>query len=168
MSPELDEQLCKKYPLLYSDRNVSMQHTCMCWGFCCGDGWFSIIDELSAKLEVLIQNYVNEIGDSIVCRWCGATKDKCGTPQPNKYAPEGVYTCHSPDGFEPNFPRAVQVKEKFGTLRFYMTSGSPEMYDEIRKAEELALTTCETCGQPAKPKGMACLCKDCSKPKRKK
>lgn len=26
----------------------------MCWGFTCGDGWFDLIDELSAKLEAEI------------------------------------------------------------------------------------------------------------------
>ena len=55
MSPELDAELCKKYPLLYADRHADMQHTCMCWGFCVGDGWYDIINRLSMKLEALIQ-----------------------------------------------------------------------------------------------------------------
>lgn len=51
MTPEHDDELCKKYPLLYRDRNGSIQQTCMAWGFSCGDGWFQLIDELSSGLE---------------------------------------------------------------------------------------------------------------------
>ena len=50
MREELDKQLCEKYPLLYRDRNAPMTETAMCWGFCCGEGWYNIIDTLSALL----------------------------------------------------------------------------------------------------------------------
>jgi hypothetical protein len=43
---------------------------------------------------------------------------------------------------------ASQVKEKFGTLRFYMTSETPEMSAVIREAEKASGETCEKCGQP--------------------
>ncbi|MBS1993425.1 MAG: hypothetical protein JSS83_23070 [Cyanobacteria bacterium SZAS LIN-3] len=48
---------------------------------------------------------------------------------------------------QPNY-RASQVKEKFGTLRFYLTCGTDEMYDLINAAEGLSAQTCEGCGQP--------------------
>ena len=44
--------------------------------------------------------------------------------------------------------KASQVKEKFGTLRFYLTMGSDEMYDLIEVAEVVSSNTCEGCGQP--------------------
>lgn len=50
MSPELDRKLVAKYPELYRDRYKSMKQTAMCWGFDCGDGWFGIIDQLSADI----------------------------------------------------------------------------------------------------------------------
>jgi len=50
-------------------------------------------------------------------------------------------------------PRASQVKEKFGGLRFYVTSGSDEMYDLIAEAEALSYKTCEDCGMPGKERG---------------
>ena len=40
-----------------------------------------------------------------------------------------------------------QVKEKFGGLRFYIGSGSEEVYDIISKYEALSYKTCETCGE---------------------
>lgn len=40
-----------------------------------------------------------------------------------------------------------QVKEKFGGLRFYINSGSDEIFKRISEAENLSYKTCETCGQ---------------------
>ncbi len=42
----------------------------------------------------------------------------------------------------------VQVKEKFGGLRFYTTAVPQEVCDLIDKAEALSLDTCEVCGEP--------------------
>ena len=46
------------------------------------------------------------------------------------------------------YPKAAQVKEKFGGLRFYMTCGSDEIFDLINEAEALSYKTCEECGKP--------------------
>ena len=45
---------------------------------------------------------------------------------------------------------AVQVKEKFGTLRFYMASGGVSIRGEkvILHAERLSEKTCEVCSHP--------------------
>jgi len=49
---------------------------------------------------------------------------------------------------------AVQVKEKFGGLRFYIGGTSKEnhdkIYDLISEAEEKSYKTCENCGKPGK------------------
>lgn len=44
--------------------------------------------------------------------------------------------------------RVYQVKEKFGTLRFYIGAGSDEVYRIIGRAEIESVSTCEICGQP--------------------
>lgn len=58
--------------------------------------------------------------------------------------------------------RAFQVKEKFGTLRFYMALGqTDEMTAVIREAEEESARTCERCGAPGSRRGrnyIATLC----------
>lgn len=41
----------------------------------------------------------------------------------------------------------VQIKEKFGGLRFYIQNGSNEMYKRIVEAENQSYETCETCGE---------------------
>jgi hypothetical protein len=60
-------------------------------------------------------------------------------------------------------PAASQVKEKFGGLRFYMTTETDEMSEAIRKAEERSYTTCELCGkvgQLANTSWMVVRCKE--------
>lgn len=109
MKPEYDKYLCENFPLLYRDRHADMRTTCMCWGFCCGDGWFKLIRDLSAKLEPMI----------------------AALPEPSRSA------C-----------RASQVKEKFGGLRFYLTTGTAEMHNAISEAQQKSYEICETCGQP--------------------
>lgn len=48
--------------------------------------------------------------------------------------------------------RIVQVKEKFGGLRFYVDSAprGSGLFDAIRKAEAKSFETCEECGKPGK------------------
>jgi len=42
----------------------------------------------------------------------------------------------------------LQIKEKFGGLRFYVMDGSEELHAAIKEAEAKSLTICEQCGSP--------------------
>lgn len=42
----------------------------------------------------------------------------------------------------------LQVKEKFGGLRFYVGGGGDDLYDAIEEAESRSFTICEYCGAP--------------------
>lgn len=42
--------------------------------------------------------------------------------------------------------KATQVKEKFGTLRFYLSGGNDAIYAAIERAEKVSAVTCEECG----------------------
>jgi hypothetical protein len=46
-----------------------------------------------------------------------------------------------------------QVKEKFGTLRFYYTGGDDAIDGMVRMAESMSGVTCEECGSPGKRRG---------------
>jgi hypothetical protein len=46
-----------------------------------------------------------------------------------------------------------QVKEKFGTLRFYYTGGDDYIDGLVSMAESMSGVTCETCGNPGKSTG---------------
>ena len=50
-------------------------------------------------------------------------------------------------------PVATQVKEKYGTLGFYIYNGSDRAYDLIEIAEHKSGKTCETCGKPGLTRG---------------
>ena len=147
MKRELDEQLCAKYPLIFKDRNADMRTTAMCWGLECGDGWYNIID-------VLCSNLCSE--------WLGAKsryefiKDRVG---------EKMYGNASGDTITQGeidlrkqimeeeaskVPVAVQVKEKFGGLRFYVQAATDKHYNFISFAESMSYRTCEECGAPGK------------------
>lgn len=41
----------------------------------------------------------------------------------------------------------AQIKEKFGTLRFYVDDASEKIYELIEQAENLSAHTCEICGK---------------------
>ena len=41
----------------------------------------------------------------------------------------------------------TQCKEKFGGLRFYINSGSEEIYKTISKYEKMSYKICEICGE---------------------
>lgn len=53
MDKKLEAKLVDKYPTLYSRYGGDIKETCMGWGMSCGDGWFKLLDELSANLEPL-------------------------------------------------------------------------------------------------------------------
>jgi len=59
----------------------------------------------------------------------------------------------------------LQIKEKFGTLRFYVANISPFLDDEIRKAEIASQNICEICGSSGKLRNsngwLKVRCNDC-------
>jgi hypothetical protein len=61
--------------------------------------------------------------------------------------------------------RLLQVREKFGVLRFYPESGyTPQMQAAIEEAEVRSAITCEDCGEPGVAQGgdwIRTLCGDC-------
>lgn len=56
MRDELDELLFQRYPLIFGERNLGMRETAMCWGICCNDGWFDLIDTLCERLQFWTDN----------------------------------------------------------------------------------------------------------------
>ena len=61
---------------------------------------------------------------------------------------------------------AVQVKEKFGTLRFYIHGGDEKVDDMIDQAEWESSETCEACGKLGSLRGTSwviTLCENCWK-----
>jgi len=125
MSPILDKALCDRFPMIFGDRNAPMNQTAMCWGFSHGDGWFLLLWNLCLKIEAILKEADKE----------NALAPTKATKEPKASAFEQF--------------RVTQVKEKFGTLRFYANFGSDGLATAINEAERLSGVTCEECGQPA-------------------
>lgn len=167
MKKELDEQLCSEFPLLYADRHADMRSTCLCWGFSCDDGWYSIIYDLSAKLEKIITDLPDtgycECGDKKECHVDGWMSCEAIVENTKWQKPGQVCRCVC-QSYRPNKVKASQVKEKFGVLRFYMTGYNDEIEQAIEQAKELSATTCEKCGNPGQLRDtgwLFTLCDEC-------
>lgn len=129
MRDDLDRALCEKYPLLFKNRNAPMSETCMCWGFDHSNGWYQIINNLCAN----IQNHID---------W--SHKSNAWDLKWNQEHPE------EPRPVRDIVPQVVvdQVKEKFGTLRFYYSGGDDTIDGMVRMAESMSAVMCEECGNP--------------------
>ena len=146
MRKELDEALVAKYPLIFKDRNGDMRTTLMCWGFECGDGWYNIIDVLCGLLTSDYRQAQSRY-DFI--------KDKVN--QPRWPSSKDLVTQEHIDEAKAKLdeevakvPVAVQIKEKFGGLRFYVQAATDKHYQYINFAEGMSYRTCEQCGAPGK------------------
>ena len=138
MNEENTQKLYQDFPALYRDAKTGVEVNCMQSGFSCGDGWFSLIHQLSAEIE--------------------AEAHRLGL-----------------DPASDEWPRADQVKEKFGTLRFYVSTpsmpgsfgievrgpitsirplaGIESIRAMVQEAEARSATVCEYCGNPGTFRG---------------
>lgn len=134
MKKELDQQLCKKYPLLFKNRNASMMETLMCWGFEHGDGWYNIINALCNNMQSHID-------------W--SHKQNAWDLKWNQEHPDEQRPVREPVAQVV----VIQVKEKFGSLRFYYQGGDDTISGMVRMAESMSAVMCEECGAPAETRG---------------
>ncbi len=51
MKKELQNKLFEKYPKIFAQKDLGPKETLMCFGICCGDGWYWLIDELCSHLQ---------------------------------------------------------------------------------------------------------------------
>ena len=166
MKQELDKLLCEKYPKMMVNRHKGMQETCMCWGFECGDGWFNILDQLMGNIQHHIDWKDKQRKWAIDYNAMAAQakegnfdlfedsmKDTISTEYKEKRLAEIIASDFRevPDAI----PQVTldQVKEKFGTLRFYYTGGDDYISGMVSLAESLTAVTCESCGNPGERRG---------------
>ena len=146
MKKELDERLCADYPEIFRDRHGDVRTTAMCWGFSCGDGWYTLIDQLCCMLTSKynqLRRDVKHVEEMIA----DPDKSQWDEWQHNVYNEEKLATKKAElEQALQQIPVAVQVKEKFGGLRFYVNGATDEQYNYIRFAEAMSYRICEECG----------------------
>jgi len=178
MKQELDELLCEKYPKMMVNRNAPMTETCMCWGFECGNGWFNLLDILMGNIQNHIDwrerqrdvaikfNKISEqlkTGDSTL--FDEEYKNLTSLDFKEKRRQELI------DRYPIDVPEPItqvtldQVKEKFGTLRFYYTGGDDYIRGMVSMAESMSGVICESCGNPSEVQNdggwMRSICNSC-------
>ena len=145
MRRELDEALCAKYPLVFKDRNADMRTTAMCWGLECGDGWYNLIDVLCG---LLTSEYRGAQSRYEYLMQAGVGGILYGTKTVTQEDIDHAKAKLEEETLK--VPVAVQVKEKFGGLRFYVQAATDKHYQYISFAESMSYRTCEECGAPGK------------------
>jgi hypothetical protein len=134
MTPELDQHIREKYPLIFSQRcEMSV-----------GDGWFDIIDALCAN----IQGHINSVADRR--KWAIKWNDQVNDPE-NDWSDKSYVEREErpvPELIEQVVAR--QIKEKFGALRFYYDGGDDYIRGLDAMADSMSARICEDCGKPGK------------------
>jgi hypothetical protein len=166
MKQELDKLLCEKYPKMMVNRNKDMQETAMCWGFDCGNGWFNILDQLMGNIQHHIDWKEKQrkwaLDYNYMAAQCKAGNFNLFEEENKDLVNEEYKTKKLADIVAGDFrevPSTIpqvtldQVKEKFGTLRFYYTGGDEYIHGMVTMAESMSGVTCEDCGAPAETHG---------------
>ncbi len=148
MKQELQDQLIAKYPKIFKYLGY----------IDCGDGWYTLIDTLCDSIQRLIDHKESmRVLDISHNERVQAALDGNLQPLKDYYAHLGNFDewvdysmkqglSEVPDPIEQVV--ALQVKEKFGGLRFYVHGGNEYILGMIRMTERLSMATCEVCGNP--------------------
>lgn len=147
MSPEKDAYLCEKYPKIFVNRNSDVKESCMAWGFEINDGWFHIIDNACKLIQSHIDWRNQQRERAIEFNETSSTEKR----QVSEAIPQFV---------------AEQIKEKFGTLRFYYSGGNEYTSGIVSMAEAMSGSTCEVCGKPGSTGGKGWIKTACEEHKR--
>jgi len=148
MRQALDDALCAEFPDIFKDRRGDLRTTAMCWGFSCGDGWYTLIRHLCLRLtaelrqeQASYESYAEHAAlpaetRAIAPQWLqDSATDEKQAARLEKIA-----------RLKAELPIASQVKEKYGTLRFYVRRSTEQHAAIIREVEAMSSIVCETCG----------------------
>lgn len=168
MKPELEQKLYNKYPKIFVQRKLPMSQTAMCWGIETGDGWYNIIDQLCRQIQSHVDWQRRQRAKDLLYNRAlkrALKGDKSSLIRYHSF--KGQVTDWALKAVErdialskklkvtPKLPyiEAVQVKEKYGTLRFYTNHSDDYIDGLIAMAESITSVTCEECGNPGKVRG---------------
>ena len=134
MRHDLTQRFYADFPDLYSGNG-----SVILYGFECGDGWYDIIYNLSPQIAGIVSRYAKAPA-------AAAAGDKDQSSRSSNPNNADMELMTDQQTLDPRLFSAFQVKEKFGTLRFYMNRATKEINEVIAVAEARTETTCESCG----------------------
>lgn len=138
MSPELSEKLYEKYPLVFKRKRKLTEE--------------EQYDPRKGKGYSVYDFWGIEVGDGWFHILEALAKNITEQIEKNNLK---------------NF-KVLQIKEKFGGLRFYCRGGNDKIQEYVDHAEELSMNTCESCGQLGLPQNdswIKVLCQQCKERK---
>ena len=129
MSPDLQAELIQRYPKFFRSPGLQLSEV---------DSEDTPEDRLESN-EGPFDHYGIECGDG----WYAAVDRLCQACEFEIEALIGKGVAQE------SWPRVVQIKEKAGTLRFYLAGQATEaLRSQIQLAETESRSTCEQCGKP--------------------
>lgn len=134
MNLELQNKLIEKYPKIFPIKEMTKIYPMAMFGIECAGGWYNILDTLCRQ----IQSHIDWRVDTNEHIEEKKKKNPDYDQTPLELIPQVV---------------ATQVKEKYGTLRFYYNGGDDKIDGMIQMAEAMSVTTCEICGNVGKLRG---------------
>jgi hypothetical protein len=146
------KELIEKFPLIFQVRKGRELEPFAMFGIECRSGWLPLLNTLCYQIQSYI-DYRKEANERIE-----QNKKKYSNydQTPYELIPQVVVT---------------QVKEKYGTLRFYYDGGDETIDGMVRMAEAMSAITCEVCGDLGKMRGRHWLytaCDEHTRPEDKK
>lgn len=127
MDDQKFEDLAKRYPALFKKAEVDYFGT--------GNGWYTILETLCDLLSADVSHAEYRLKHSI----------------DNNLDDMPIHQAQFEKAIN-DLPVILQVKEKFGGLRFYADNRNTKSSNYIHFAETLSLRTCEECGAPGEPR----------------
>lgn len=146
MNLELQKKLIEKYPKIFPIKTMTKIYPMAMFGFECSDGWYNILYTLCGRIQSYI-DYRERFNQQIIER-------------NKKEDPEGQINQQMLLEYIPQVV-ASQVKEKYGTLRFYYDGGDEQIEGMVTMAEAITEFTCERCGNVGKLRGKSWLYTAC-------
>jgi hypothetical protein len=165
MNKENTKKLLKRFEFFHPKKPLT--ESLMAFGFECGDGWFDLIWELCEKIEKELDKHpelkgvkltwyekiwavIQSVFFTIKLRITDVINTIKGKEKKYPFLDRRI-------SFKDRIPtwkyhpfEVLQVKEKFGTLRFYTNFETKEISNYIEEAEKKSAHTCEVCGEEGK------------------
>ena len=168
MDKELEKILVDKYPVIFREYGGDVRKTCMGWGMSCGDGWFTLLDDMCGDIKDIIgRKNIKVIAHQVKEKFGGLRFYYGIEHKPSKFSGFNNWLRRKicAMGYSKQYWAVVDYRKKI------ITTTLEKISDRISEAEQLSYKTCEHCGDPGerRPGGwLQTLCDNCHEEKEEK
>lgn len=160
MNNDLEQTILSKYPKMFNSYCRDFEHS---------DGWYNIVHGLCGTINAYITSRRANRANAMLFNRALIRANAGDTRWLVSYYIRQFYPVErTEESVRPYVERALeigtfrkvpdrvdhvsvlQVKEKFGTLRFYYAGGDDTVAGMVSMAETMSACTCEVCGNPGK------------------